>query len=224
MPRRLPERGLAALAAATALLSVLFVAVPEIDIAASSLVHADARGFLLRDTAVHRAVDGLLRPLFKVLMAVAVILAAVSLVTRGRFPSWRPRHVAYVALVFALGPGLLVNGVLKGWIGRARPKHIGEFGGERIFTPAWMPADQCVQNCAFVSGDVAFAAAFLAPVLLVAPAHRRTGLAAVAIATMLTGFYRMATGAHFLSDVVLAALATWVLALLVHGLLYTGGR
>ena len=44
------------------------------------------------------------------------------------------------------------------------------------------------------------------------------------MATVLAGFYRMATGAHFLSDVVLAALMTWTLALAVHGALYRGER
>jgi len=79
--------------------------------------------------------------------------------------------------------------------------------------------DQCLQKPAFVSGDVAFIAAFLAPVLLLAPGYRRAGFVAVVVATVLAGFYRMATGAHFLSDVALAALMTWTPVLAVHGML-----
>lgn len=224
MSHRLPDRAFAVLSVSTVLLSVLFVGVPGIDLAASSLVHVDGSGFVLRDTAAHAAVDRFLRPLAMVTVAGYLVLAGLSLATGGRFLSLRLRHVLCVGLVFAIGPGLLVNGALKNWIGRARPKNIAEFGGERLFSPAYVPADQCLQNCAFVSGDVAFIAAFLAPVLLLAPGHRRAGILAVVVATVLAGFYRMATGAHFLSDVVLAALMTWTLALAVHGALYRGER
>ena len=119
---------------------------------------------MLRDTAAHAAVDRFLRPLAMVTVAGYLVLAGLSLATGGRFLSLRFRHILSVGLVFAIGPGLLVNGALKNWIGRARPKNIAEFGGERLFSPAYVPADQCLQNCAFVSGDVAFIAAFLAPV------------------------------------------------------------
>ncbi len=224
MSRRLPDRALAVLSASTVLLSVLFVGLPGVDLAASSLVYLDGSGFLLRDTMVHAAVDRFLRPLAMVTVTGFLVLAGLSLATGGRFLSLRSRHILSIGLVFAIGPGLLVNAGLKSWIGRARPKNIVEFGGERLFSPAYAPADQCLQNCAFVSGDVAFVAAFLAPVLLLAPGRRRAGIVAVVTATLLAGLYRMATGAHFLSDVVLAALMTWILALAVHAVLYRGER
>ena len=54
---------------------------------------------------------------------------------------------------FCFGPGLVVNGVLKAFWGRARPSQILEFGGAAQFTPPVQIADQCARNCSFVSGE-----------------------------------------------------------------------
>lgn len=106
-------------------------------------------------------------------LALPVILGALGL---GLW-SWRlrrpvlgidPRRAAFVVLALALGPGLVVNAVLKEHVGRARPAQLETFGGEASFSPAWTLSDQCAENCSFVSGDVAAAAAMLAPALLVA--------------------------------------------------------
>lgn len=216
MPSRAPDGVIAGLALATVLTSGLFVALPDIDRAAAALFHAGGQDFLLRDSALHRLVDHAVRPAVKVLTYVLAAAACLALVTRGRVPRWPPRAVASVGLVFALGPGLLVNGILKTWIGRARPKQITEFGGDRTFSAAYMPADECARNCSFVSGDVAFAAALLALALLAPAAWRHAAVGAACALTAVTGFYRMATGAHFLSDIVLAALLTWLLTMVVH--------
>jgi lipid A 4'-phosphatase len=128
------------------------------------------------------------------------------------------RAFVFLALTYALGPGLLVNLLLKGSWGRARPEAIEAFGGTAAFTPAWQPSD--AGGASFVSGEVSLAAATCAVALL---AHGRARAVLLALGFALAcviGALRMAQGGHFLSDVVFAMLLTWLVAWLVHSLLF----
>lgn len=136
--------------------------------------------------------------------------------------------MVFLLLALALGPGLLINAVMKEVSGRARPVQIAQFGGPQRFTPAFTLAHECDRNCSFVSGHVAAATMPVAGYYVAATRRRRrlwlaTGLALGA----LVGLARLLVGAHFLSDVVIAMLLTWlVCALLAAALLRvrTGGR
>ena len=203
---------------ATLLTSAFFIMVPEIALATAHLFHTGDNGFIWRNTELHRIVDTWLRPSLKPLVVVATALAAVSLASRGRLLGWKPRQIAFVALNFALGPGLLVNGLLKNMIGRARPKQIEGLGGDKIFSSAYELVEQCERNCAFVSGDVAIVAATLSLVLLLPTNRQPAALRFWLASTVATGVYRMATGAHFQSDVVLAALFSMLLPLALYRL------
>lgn len=204
--------------------AALFVAFPALDLAAASWFHRGGNAFTLRDTVVHQFVDQTLRPGLKIAVLFMAAMACLSLATRGRMIGWPPGAIAYVGATFALGPGLLVNGVLKTVIGRARPKQIEAFGGDRLFSAAFEPAGQCTSNCSFVSGDVAFFAAALSFALMLRGGRRRLAVLAVIGVTGLAAFYRMATGAHFLSDVVLAALFCFLIALVLYRLAAAMGR
>jgi lipid A 4'-phosphatase len=201
-------------------LSVLFVAYPEVDMTVARYFHTGGNDFLLRDGVVHHFVDDWVRPQLKYLVILVLALACVSLATGGRILRWRRRAIAFMALSYAIGPGLLVNGWLKNYIGRARPKQIEAFGGDNIFSAAFEPAEQCASNCSFVSGDVAFIAATLGFALLLNGTKRRMATLLCIGLTGLTGYYRMAVGAHFFSDVTLAALFCFIITLALHQLLF----
>ncbi|MES1155661.1 MAG: hypothetical protein ABUL48_04450, partial [Pseudorhodoplanes sp.] len=47
------------------------------------------------------------------------------------------RSSVFVILVFALGPALLANGILKMFWGRPRPRMLTEFGGTHEFMAWW---------------------------------------------------------------------------------------
>lgn len=119
----------------------------------------------------------------------------------------------YLALL--LGPGLLVNGILKGEFHRARPLQIEEFNGRRDFTPAFVISDQCRTNCAFVSGHAAQAFYLLAFGLAFPRQRRRWMVAALAFGAVM-GLSRMMVGAHFLSDIVFAFYAVYGMAQLAR--------
>jgi lipid A 4'-phosphatase len=118
------------------------------------------------------------------------------------------RHVLFLALSFALGPGLVVNGVLKGVSHRPRPVQIVEFGGPSAFRPWYAFDGACKTNCSFASGEVAGASWLVAPASLVPAPWRGAAIGAATIFTIAVALLRMAFGGHFASDVLAAALVS----------------
>ncbi|MGV8839883.1 MAG: phosphatase PAP2 family protein [Bauldia sp.] len=197
---------------ATALLSVVFLLIPNLDLWFSRQFYDPEIGFpALRIPALHwlRDVSGLL-------LWVAGTVVGVSLLAKlFVFPRRRPlvpgRAMLFLSATLALSAGLLVNGVLKSLWGRPRPTQVLEFGGDAPFVTAWHISDFCARNCSFVSGE-ASAAIWLVAVALVVPARfRRAALAAALALAFAFSLNRIAFGGHFLSDVLLA----WTLTLLV---------
>jgi lipid A 4'-phosphatase len=136
------------------------------------------------------------------------LAAAGRLLARWGVLDLPPRKALYVLLCLLLGPGLLVNVVLKDNWGRARPSQTIEFGGTQAYSPPFTRSDQCVRNCSFVSGEVSLGFWWLS-FAFAAPRRHRAGLAAAAIALgTVFGLIRVAEGGHFLSDAVMSALLT----------------
>ncbi|MEQ1581305.1 MAG: phosphatase PAP2 family protein [Steroidobacteraceae bacterium] len=112
------------------------------------------------------------------------------------------KRVLFVFLVLFLGAGLTVNVVLKDNFGRARPRDIVEFGGSKMFTPAFVVSHECRKNCSFSSGDAA--AAFFAMALVRALSRRRALMLAAFAYGAIVSVGRIYSGAHFLSDTVVS--------------------
>ena len=151
--------------------------------------------------------------LFRIVIGLALLAWVVLYFTqRGR--GWH-LALAFVALAGILGPGLVVNLVFKENWHRARPYQVQEFGGEQQFSRAGVIADQCYNNCSFVSGHTA-CGFFVASLLLIEKNRRRRWYWAAAgmAAGGIIGFARMADTAHWLSDVLWAGpitlLSSWV--------------
>lgn len=126
------------------------------------------------------------------------------------------RRLAFLLLLLALVPGLIVNAVFKEHWGRARPIQLEQFGGHRTFTPAFVVSDQ--GGGAFSSGHVAAAAWLVAvPVVLFGTSSIWTGLALLYLLAMVLA--RMAAGAHFLSDALTSILLVWLGFLILQRLL-----
>lgn len=202
------------------LLSILFRTVPGIDLWASSVLYDPA------DLAAHGRHPWLLnlRQMARWLMigTIVVLLGAVLLkLVRPERPLVVPgRAIVFLVGTLILGPLLTVNVGLKDHWGRPRPNEISAFGGPSTMVPAWRLDDQCLRNCSFVSGEVA-ATTWLAGIAMVAPPPARLPLAAgTAILVTAVAGMRMAFGGHFLSDVVLSALLTWLILWVAHWLLY----
>jgi lipid A 4'-phosphatase len=194
---------------------VVFLAVPEIDLAAARFFHEPGGGFVGQRLLWVRA----LREAFSALYLGAIALCLIGLVQtwRGQ-PQWLRldrRRWLFLAACLAAGPGLVANLVLKDQWGRARPRQTVEFGGAKAFTPPLVMSDQCRRNCSFVSGEASSTfATFYAAAALV-PQWSAGLVIAGTIGGLATGLVRVSQGGHFLSDVVFAGV---FMALTVLGL------
>lgn len=196
---------------------------PALDIAVSDLFEDSQPSFAVRGMAWAQRVRSLG---FALPWSVLALLLLLLLLRWARPGTWvRPdgRAILAVALTFALGPGLLVNLVLKEHWGRQRPDAVvGRGGGSEwaAFRPWWDVSGPCRSNCSFVSGEVSAATVLVAAAAIV-PGIAGGVVTALAIAVVaVVGALRLASGAHFLSDVLLAALFTHIVAILVHRLMH----
>jgi lipid A 4'-phosphatase len=130
----------------------------------------------------------------------------VSSVSRQR------KRLVYVLVAILLGPGLIVHTLFKDQWGRARPRNLIEFGGDKIHTPAFVISDQCERNCSFVSGHAAIAFFFVVFGFVGRKRWLWPGLA-IGVAGAIG---RVIQGGHFFSDVMFAGFfvyfTCWLLA------------
>lgn len=126
------------------------------------------------------------------------------------------RVAAFLTLSLALGPGLVVNVILKDSWGRPRPSTIREFGGGDIYVPPMVMSDQCDRNCSFSSGHGALGFWPVALALLAPPAWRPVAVAVAVAFGVMVGFVRIAQGGHFLSDVLVSAIITVATIRILH--------
>ena len=146
-------------------------------------------------------------------------LAVVSLAgwwlaaNSAKFRAWA-RPLAFVGIALVMGPGLSVS-ALKEITTRARPFHVTEFQGNKQFTAAFQIANQCDDNCAFVSGHTSDGI-FLASFMLIDRRRRWWWLAAGVASGLVIGFARVSVGAHWLSDALWAFPVTLMASWLVY--------
>jgi lipid A 4'-phosphatase len=198
------------------LAGIAFLAFPEIDLIASRVFHVGSGTFSGQSL-------GCLEMLRRFFVGVFYLCIATSLVgliiTRGRERSWQRLTGAqwlFLAICLAMGPGVVTNVVLKDHWGRARPKQVVEFGGAKTFTPPLIPTDQCANNCSFVSGEAAsIFMPFYAAGLLI-PQWATVLLIGGTLLGFVAGLVRMSQGAHFLSDVIFAAVFMGSTAAMAH--------
>lgn len=198
-------------------LAAIFLLFPGIDLWFSGLFLDGQRFPLVGSGAVEGVRNGFWSAsILTLLTALGLWFAGLTLGRKAKVPA---RLWGWVVALYVLGPGLLVNGILKEYWGRARPAQV--FTGDAEFSPPFVISDQCARNCSFVSGETS-AAVTLAIVIgvLLWPFLGRLGrrYMVVALSLMATsaGLLRIATGRHFLSDVIFAgflvafvALALW---------------
>ncbi|SIS66030.1 phosphatase PAP2 family protein [Phaeovulum vinaykumarii] len=220
------------LAALTAGLLWVFARWPELDLAATAAFFTPGQGFAWARVPQLVEMRQDIWDIALVPLAVALVAGLAGLVLRrGRVMGVATRLWGFVVLLYLLGPGLLVNALLKAHWGRARPETVAEFGGSARFTPPHLPADQCLSNCSFVSGEAAAVAALAISVHLVLRdalpderAVRRIIDLCLAFLVVAGAGLRVAFGRHFLSDVTLAAVLTALVAAILWAILRPAGQ
>jgi len=203
--------------------ALLFVLLPRIDLYVSSLFYSPDESvfFLHRAPLVkfaYRAVPWIGRCVFVLLVVGLVVMFATR---RRKLLGLERKAYLYLLLVLLLGPVFLVNTVLKDCWGRARPNEVVEFGGTKMFTPAFFVYEPFETSGSWPSGHAAFGFYFVSFALLL---KKRRALAMAAAVTLgsLIGLGRMVQGRHFLSDVVFAFFFVYMTARVLYYFLYEG--
>ncbi len=151
----------------------------------------------------------------------AVLLVLITLKNR-RFFGLSRRQIVFVFLCFLIGPGLIVNVVLKEHWGRARPSHILEFGGEKAFSAVFTPSTTCSTNCSFSSGEAALGFGFASFGLLRPRANKRILFLGLSLGVLMS-LIRLMAGGHFMSDVTFSASITLLFIIILHRILIASG-
>jgi lipid A 4'-phosphatase len=177
--------------------------VPQIDLSVSAYFHAHDSFPWRQDTYA----NVLRRSVPRVIVGSAVLCAllwVIGLVRRRPVFGLTAPRVAYLVITLIVGPGLLVETLLKPHWHRPRPEDVIQFGGSMAYAPPLWIADGCTRNCSFVSGHAAVAFWLTAYAFLLPPSYRRWGMAVALALGSAMGALRIMQGAHFLSDVAYA--------------------
>ncbi|RUM35598.1 MAG: hypothetical protein DSY57_06810 [Desulfobulbus sp.] len=133
------------------------------------------------------------------------------------------RQSLFLLLLLALGPGLLVNVILKDHLGRPRPQELTEFGGRQQFVQFWQTGPD-VKNSSFPSGHASIAFFLMAPWFIFRRRRQLLGLSFLWAGGgfgLLVGIARIMQGGHFLSDVLWAGGLVYLTGELLSWLLLT---
>lgn len=193
---------------------VLFMGFDGLDIAAAGLFFHNG-AFIGRQPAVEVVRDALK------LLYIAGLVCAIAGVWFGYVRRRAMLNVSaarwlVVLATLIVGPGLVSNVLLKDQMGRARPSQTEIFGGTKAFTPPLVATNQCAKNCSFVSGEASSLFAMFFGLAMVAGTRGRALIAVGIVMGSFAGLIRMSQGAHFLSDVVFAAIFMAITAALMR--------
>jgi lipid A 4'-phosphatase len=140
-------------------------------------------------------------------------LAGYGATRAGKIKGRYARPFLVVVLTVALGPGLLVNGILKNCWGRPRPADVVKFGGEQPYRKVWppgmpgsgksFPCGHCSMAFALVSGAAFFP---------IHPALAGLSLGSGIAYGIVMGEARIAQGGHFATDVLWSGVIVLVIA------------
>ncbi|MEJ8476394.1 phosphatase PAP2 family protein [Roseibium algae] len=191
--------------------SCFFLIFPSVDLWASGLFYVDDGGFFARNEPFLRRFRHLGPHIVKIIAITCVFVLLAKLLVPGRRPLMPLRKPIFLLTTLILGPGVLVNLILKNNWGRPRPVMVDLFGGDMPYQPVWLPTNWCDTNCSFVSGEASASMWLIAAVFVAPVAWRRPMLAFLLPLGFLLSLNRIAFGGHFLSD----TLISWGLTLLV---------
>lgn len=179
-----------------------FIAFPQLDLVIASQFFND--GFYWNENPVIKFIYKLFAKIHLLYLLVFIVWIIVYWVKKNVF---RRYAGVYLLCTLLLGPGLLVNILLKdNSVGRPRPVHITEFDGKMAYTPVFHYSGECHKNCSFVSGHASIG--FYTMALFWVTRKRRWLLGGLALGAAV-GFTRIVQGGHFFSDVIFAGWAVY---------------
>lgn len=194
-----------------AVVTLIFLVFPGLDLWFSGLFYDPNTKFPMLNLGAFvglRAIGNAIT-LWVPVALVAVLLYKIALPWRTTLVP--PRDILFILSTLAIGPGIIVNLILKDHWGRPRPWRVDAFGGDQHFVGVWRITHECSTNCSFVSGEASSAIWMITLVVLLPERWRPLGLRLVLGLAVLLSLNRIAMGGHFLSDTALS----WAITLTV---------
>ena len=217
--------GLLIALAIAAVVGLVFGLRPDLDLAISAAFYDPGlKGFPLDKAAPVQWLRHGAEWVTILIVAFILLALALKLVAPQKKMLIPGRAAIFFLAALTLGPGLLVNGILKSEWPRPRPNEVVQFGGVERFVAWWDPRSTCEYNCSFVSGEASSAFWMLAPASLVPPPWRGLAYAGAILYGLAVGGLRIVMGAHFFTDVIFAGVLMFLVVWLLHGLIYRWPR
>ncbi len=152
--------------------------------------------------------------------AIAVIGALVLMVLsyfKGALVRYRVYSI-FLILALLIGPGFIINSVLKVHWGRPRPREVREFGGKWEYQKLFQKGESG-RGKSFPCGHCSMGYFFFAFYFIFKSKRRRLAFLFLLFGLIygsMIGFSRMALGGHFPSDVLWAAFISFLVPLVLY--------
>jgi lipid A 4'-phosphatase len=200
---------------------LFFIIFPEVDILFSSFFFEDSLFISEKYTSIKYFRSFLKNFMIFIPLIALIILLFHKANKKQKVKSFLNLRMKFVLIGLILGPivgcGVIANWYFKDSWGRARPVHIEEFGGDKIFTPAFVKSDQCIRNCSWISGEGSAAFSFMVGTILL---KNHVFFLINIFLGLFVSFCRIAMGGHFLSDNLFAMIFMIYLAILYKNIIY----
>lgn len=188
--------------------AALLVSFPQIDLFVTGLFYDPlTEKFIYKNNPFFKLIYWVFAVIHLPLLLGLIIAGVLIKFKKINLKHYKKWSVTFLLLALIIGPGLLVNTVLKdNSVGRARPIQVENFGGAKQFTPAFVYSGECKRNCSFVSGHAAMGFYFM--ILGWLFASPRAFWAGCMVGVILS-FTRIIQGGHFFSDTLFAFWAVY---------------
>ena len=180
---------------------IFFIFFPESDIYFSNLFYENNK-FISERIIFIKSLRSFLKDLMILIPIISLFALLIDYAYKFKnLKTFLNRRLRLTIIGLIIGPivgsGIIANWYFKDQWGRARPVHINEFGGEKIFSRAFVKSDQCEKNCSWISGESSAAFSFLVgTIILKNPSFFFLNL----FLGLVVSFCRISMGGHFLSD------------------------
>jgi lipid A 4'-phosphatase len=200
----------------------LFAEFPGLDLLISAHYYSPQGGFVHRQDPVVMALYNWTPWIGRGLLVVMAVFAMAAPALARRFDArgreaWATacrgawRHAAVVALCSALvGPGIVIEGVLKNTVGRPRPVQVAFFGGTQAYQGPLALGPDPGSHKSFVSSHAAAGFALMGLGLTCGAVWRRRWFLIGTVTGSAVGLGRVMQGGHFFSDILFAFYAVWL--------------
>ena len=201
------------------ILVLIFNIFPELDIKITSFFYSTERDFVYKSNFIALIIYEII-PTISTLYIIALGFFACYEFLKKRGKIDKALLYFSILIIVITGSGIIVNSILKQYIGRARPDQVIEFGGDKRFTKVMENSDQCDKNCSFSCGHAAAAFNFITlPFLL----PRKLKIPAYTVFLsfgIFSGIARVIQGRHFASDVFASGFIVLGMSYLIYKYLY----